>query len=232
MKILLSGILFLTLTGSNSCIAYQQIGGTNTTPGTSEIADGLKQALEIGAQNAGNKLSAVDGYFKNAAIKILMPPEAKKVQTTLQNVGLGSLVDKAILSMNRAAEDAAKSAAPIFIDAIKKMTIADALQILHGSDTAATAYLRKATTAQLTNAFTPVIQSSLQKTDATRYWSDVFTAYNRIPFVKKINPDITAYVTQQALRGIFFSIGQEEQKIRENPEARVTDLLKKVFSKQ
>jgi hypothetical protein len=194
-----------------------------------EIVSGLKEALSIGAQKSSDKLSATDGFFKDAVVKVLMPPEAQKMEKTLRSAGLGDLVDKAILSMNRAAEDASKSAAPIFIDAVKKMSVSDALGILRGPDTAATSYLKKTTTPQLTASFKPVIETSLQKTDATKYWKDVVDAYNKIPFTKKVNSDLPSYVTQKALSGIFYYVAQEEMKIRKDPAAQATDLLKKVF---
>ena len=195
-----------------------------------DIVAGLKEALSVGARNSSDKLSSIDGFFANAAIKVLMPEEAKKVESTLRNVGLGNLVDKAILSMNRAAEDAAKSAAPIFVDAITSMSIQDAVGILKGPDTAATSYLKAKTTTSLTNAFRPVIESALEKTDATKYWRDVFDTYNRLPTTfTKVNPDLSGYVTEKALGGIFYQVAIEEQKIRKDPAARVTDILKKVF---
>ena len=147
--------------------------GSSSSLSNADIVAGLKEALTVGAQNSANKLSATDGFFANAAIKVLMPPEAKKVESTLRSVGMGNLVDKAILSMNRAAEDASKSAAPIFVDAIKSMSINDALGILKGSDTAATGYLRGKTVAPLTTAFHPVIDSALRKTEATKYWKNI-----------------------------------------------------------
>lgn len=197
-----------------------------------DIVSGLKEALSVGAQQSSNQLSALDGFFKNAAIKILLPEEAQKVEKTLRDVGLGSLVDKAILSVNRAAEDAAKSAAPIFINAVKQMTIQDALGILKGGDFAATNYLKQKTTAQLTEAFRPVIEQSLSKVGATKYWADVFTNYNRFA-TNKINPDLSGFVTGKAMDGIFYQVGLEEQKIRKDPVARTTEILKKVFgSKQ
>ena len=171
--------------------------------GNDEIANGLKDALKIGAQKSTDRLSAVDGFFKDAAVKILLPPEAQKVEKTLRSMGMGQMVDNAILSMNRAAEDASKSAAPIFITAIKNMSITDAVGILGGPDTAATSYLKKGTTPQLTVAFKPVIDASLKKTDATKYWKDLFETYNKVPFVKKVNPDLTGYATQKAIRRDF-----------------------------
>ena len=203
--------------------------GSGTGLSTDEIVAGLKDALSIGAQNGANKLSAVDGFFANAAIKVLMPPEAKKVESTLRSAGMGKLVDDAILSMNRAAEEASKSAAPIFVDAVKNMSINDALGILKGADTAATGYLRGKTTAALTTAFHPVIEAALQKTNATKYWKTVVDAYNKIPLTSKVNADLPAYVTDKALGGMFYQVAQEEQKIRKDPASRVTDILKKVF---
>src|SRR5690349_10493514 len=194
-----------------------------------DIVSGLKEALTVGAQNSASKLSAVDGFMKNAAIKVLMPDEAKKVESTLRNAGLGKLVDDAILSMNRAAEDASKSAAPIFVNAIKQMSIGDAMGILRGGDFAATDYLKNKTTASLTESFRPVIDASLAKTNATKHWNAVFTAYNKFS-TDKVNPDLAAYVTEKALYGIFYQVSLEEQKIRKDPVARTTDLLKKVFA--
>jgi hypothetical protein len=165
-------------------------------------------------------------------VKVLMPPEAQKVEKTLRSIGAGKLVDDAILSLNRAAEDASKSAAPIFIEAIKNMSIQDALGILKGKDTAATAYLKTATTANLTKAFKPVIDSSLAKVDATKYWSIIFDKYNSLPTTfNKVNTDLSGYATQKALAGIFYYVAEEEKKIRANPAARVSDILKKVFAK-
>lgn len=194
-----------------------------------EIIGGLKEALQVGTEKGTTKLSAVDGFFKDAVIKILMPEEAKKAEKTLRGMGLGRQVDNAILSMNRAAEDAAKSAAPIFINAIKGMSFQDALGILRGGDNAATNYLKDKTTISLTEAFRPVIESSLKKVDATKHWNTVFTTYNKFSS-EKVNPDLSAYVTEKALTGIFYQVAQEEQKIRKDPFARTSDLLKKVFS--
>lgn len=194
-----------------------------------QIVSGLKEALMVGAERGTAKLSAPNGFFANAALKIVMPDEAKKVESTLRTMGLGNQVDQAVLSMNRAAEDAAKSAAPIFVNAVKGMSIQDAMSILKGSDTSATAYLRNKTVYQLTEAFRPVIEESLAKVEATKYWKTIFSSYNRVA-LKKINPDLTAYVTESALKGIFLQLGQEEAKIRKDPAARTTEILRKVFS--
>jgi len=205
-------------------------GGSSISNLTSgDIASGLKQALQVGAQNAGKQLSSLNGYFGNQLIKILMPPEAQKVTDRLRDMGLGDKVDQAILSMNRAAEDAATKAVPIFINAITSMSIEDGINILKGNKDAATQYLKAKTTIALTAAFKPVIQQSLDKVDATKYWNDIFRTYNQIPFVSKVNPDLPAYVTDRALSGLFVTIAQEEAKIRQNPAARTTDLLQKVF---
>lgn len=214
--------------------AGKTVNGGNTGALTnSEIIAGLKQALEVGSNNAGNQLSALNGYFGNQLIKILMPPEARQVESTLRSIGMGSEVDKVITSMNRAAEDAAKNAAPIFINAIKSMSIGDGMSVLKGGNGAATNYLKGRTTQELTNAFRPVIERSLNKVNATQYWSQVFTIYNKLPTTRnKINPDLTGYVTERALNGLFVTVEQEENKIRQNPGARVTDLLKKVFGQQ
>ncbi len=212
--------------------AQQVLSGINTQNGalsSTEIAAGLKEALRIGTQNSSSRLAAADGFFANAAIKILMPEEARQVESTLRSFGLGSVVDKAILSMNRAAEEASKSASPIFVNAVKEMSITDALGILRGSDHAATEYFKSKTTAPLTNAFRPVIEKALAKTDATKYWNDVFSAYNKLA-AKPVNTDLAGYVTERSLTGLFHEIALEEQKIRKDPAARVTDLLKKVFA--
>lgn len=207
------------------------IGGTNgSNLSNSEIISGLKEALKIGTDSSTARLSKVDGFFTNAAIKILMPDEAKKAEQTLRNLGMSSLVDKAILSMNRAAEDAASGVTEIFWDAIRNMTITDGLSILRGNDHAATDYLKKVTSASLQQKMAPVIKASLDKVNATTYWKDVFTAYNRVSR-QQVNTDLTAYVTERAMNGIFYSVAEEEQKIRKDPKAQVTDLLKKVFSK-
>ncbi len=212
--------------------AKEAVSGNNgSSLGSDEIAAGLKEALVKGVDNGTNLLSKADGFFANAALKILLPPEAQKVENTLRNIGMDKQVDEAILSMNRAAEDACKSAAPIFSSAIKNMSFADALGILKGGDTAATGYLRGKTSIELTNAFSPVIEQSLKKVDATKYWNTIISAYNKIPFQQKVNPDLVSYVTEKALDGIFYQIAIEEKSIRKDPVARTSELLKKVFSK-
>jgi hypothetical protein len=197
---------------------------------TDEIAKGLKEALKVGTTRSIELLSKPDGFFGNAAVKILMPPEAVKVEKTLRNLGFNKQVDEAILSMNRAAEDASKSAAPIFVKAIQEMSIEDAFGILKGSDDAATKYLQTKTTDSLTKRFRPIIEASLKKVDATKSWNSIVTQYNKFSF-RKINPDLAAYVTERSLNGIYLQIAAEEAKIRKDPVARSTDLLKKLFGK-
>jgi hypothetical protein len=197
---------------------------------TYDVVAGLKEALAIGTDRSVQKLSIADGFFRDAVIKVLMPEEARKAESTLRKFGLGKQVDEAILSMNRAAEDAAKDAAPIFMNAIKGMTIQDAWGILKGGDSSATKYLRERTTVSLTEAFRPVIENSLAKTNATKHWNTVFSSYNRFS-KEKVNTDLPAYVTEKALYGIFYQVALEEIKIRKDPVARTTDILKKVFGK-
>jgi hypothetical protein len=205
-------------------------GGGSSSLSSSDIVAGLKQALTLGAEKSADRLSAVNGFLGNKAVEILMPEQAQKVEKTLRNLGLGKLVDDAIASMNHAAEDASKSAAPIFVNAIKTMTVTDGVNILKGPDTAATAYLRHSASPELTKAYTPVIDSALQKTGATKYWKDVFDTYNKLPTTfNKVDPDLSSYVTQKAINGIFYYVAQEEILIRKDPAAQVTDLLKKVF---
>ncbi len=218
----------------------QTIGEVNKSMGgsatpqltTAEVGEGLKEALVKGISTGSDLVSQVDGYFKNPEIKIPFPPEVKKVEDKLRQIGLGSEVDKFVLTLNRGAEDAAKEAKPIFITAIRSMTIQDAWNILKGEDNAATEYLKRTTTSQLKEKFRPVIQNSLNKVNATKYYSDLVTRYNQIPFVEKVNPDLNEYATDKAMEGLFLMIAKEEKNIRDNPVARTTDLLKKVFSQQ
>ncbi|HEY9045770.1 MAG TPA: DUF4197 domain-containing protein [Ohtaekwangia sp.] len=199
---------------------------------TAEVGEGLKEALVKGISNGSDLASQLDGYFKNPRIKIPFPPDVKKVEDKLRQVGLGSEVDKFVMTLNRGAEDAAKEAKPIFINAIKQMTIQDAWGILRGSENAATEYLKRTTTAQLREKFQPVIANSLNKVNATKYYSDIVTQYNRIPLVEKVNPDLNDYATTKAMDGLFLLIADEEKKVRQDPVARTTELLKKVFGSQ
>ena len=194
-----------------------------------EVARGLKEALTNGVSKGSDLTSKLDGYFKNPEIKIPFPPDVQKVETRLRQMGLGGQVDKFVLSLNRGAEDAAKDAKPIFVAAIKQMTIDDAFAILKGEPDAATQFLKKATTTQLKEKFKPVVQKSLDKVSATQYYGDLVGTYNKIPLVQKVNPDLNEYATELAIQGLFIMIAKEEKSIRQDPLARTTELLKRVF---
>ena len=232
MKIKLFGLL-LSISLVFGCeitdiLTDSGLGGPTET----EVIMGLKEALQIGTIKGVDVVGQADGYFKNAVIKILMPEGAQSVVNTLRDLGLGNLVDQAVLSINRAAEDAASAAKPIFVNAIKQMTIADAWTILRGDDNAATNYFKSKTSQQLYNAFKPKIETSLDKVGATRHYGDVMETYNQIPFVQPVNTDLSDHVTNKAIDGLFHMIEQEEKNIRTNISARVTDLLRKVFGAQ
>ncbi|MGB3463744.1 MAG: DUF4197 domain-containing protein [Cyclobacteriaceae bacterium] len=202
------------------------------TISTAEVAKGLKEALIKGTTVGTNTASKLDGYYKNPQLKIPFPPDVQRVETKLRQLGLGNQVDKFVMTLNRGAEEAAKQAKPIFVSAITSMTIADAWSILKGEDDAATNYLKRVTTAELTRNFKPVISRALDKTNATKYYTDVISTYNKIPFVDQVNPNLDDYATEKAIEGLFTLIEKEEKNIRENPVARTTDLLKKIFEIQ
>jgi hypothetical protein len=194
-----------------------------------EVGDGLKEALTKGIEKGVTQLSKPGGYFGDLEIKIPLPKEAANVETKLRSIGQGQKVDEAIESINRAAEDAANGAKDIFVDVIKNMTLTDAMSILRGEDNAATKYLEKSTRAALFEKFKPVVKVSLDKVGATKNWNTIFTTYNKIPLVEKVNPNLEEYATNKAIDGLFIQIAKEELAIRKNPAARVSDLLKKVF---
>lgn len=208
----------------------KSLGGESLS--TEQVAEGLKEALTNGVSNGADLVSQLDGYYKNPEIKIPFPPEVRQVESSLRQLGLGSEVDKFVESLNRAAEDAALEAKPIFISAIKQMTIQDAWGILKGEQDAATKYLSKTTSPLLKEKFNTVIRKSLDKVNATRYYSDLIKTYNKIPLVQKVNPNLDEYATEKAIQGLFLMIAKEEKNIRANPGARTTDLLKKVFGSQ
>jgi hypothetical protein len=195
-----------------------------------EAAQGIREALDQGVGRGISLLNKEDGFFGSQAYKLLLPPDAQKVENTLRQIGMGSLVDRAILQINRSAEDAVGYARPIFVDAIKQMTIADAINIVKGPKDAATQYFRNKTTDKLIAAFSPIINGSLDKFSATKYYSDVISTYNNFPTtLNKLNPDLPSYVVGKAVDALFDQIAQEEANIRANPVARTTDILKKVF---
>ena len=225
-------VLFIT-----AC-SPQQLGSilndvTKAVPLTNaQIGNGLKEALEIGISKGSNQLSVLNGYFESP-YKILLPPEARQITDKLKNIpGFKQLENELVKKLNRGAESAAKKAAPIFVNAIKGMSISDATSILMGQKNAATTFLQDKTTTDLTNAFNPIIQESLDEVQARKLWADAVNAYNKIPFINKANPNLDEYVTGEALKGLFSMVEKEERNIRSNVSARTSDLLKKVFAKQ
>jgi len=197
-----------------------------------QIAAGLREALDQGIDRQVTKLTQKDGFFRNELVKILLPEELKRVDSGLRSIGLSSLADRGLEVLNRAAEDAVSESTPIFIDAVKGITFSDAKNILLGNDDAATEYLNGKTNSALYSKFSPVIKTSLSKVGADSVWSSIISQYNSIPFTSKVNPDLTDYVSQQALSGVFKMISVEESNIRNNFNFRSTDLLKQVFALQ
>lgn len=215
-------------TSTSSTSAGTSSSGVNFTQ--SQAADAIKEALLKGVTTGISKVAVQNGYFGNALIKIPFPKEAQVIQNTLNSIGAKSLTDKFVLQMNRAAESAAKEAGPIFMNSIKQMTINDAINIVSNQQQdAATQFLKRTTTTQLTAAFKPKIQAALSKTGTTTLWTQIMNTYNKIPFVQKINPDLAGYVTQKGLDGIFYMISLEEAKIRKDPKAQTTQILQTVF---
>ena len=209
--------------------AKKLINSKNNGLTEKDAADGIKEALVNGTGESVKQVSVLNGYWGNPEIKIPFPEEAKEMESKLRTIGMGKKVDEFNESMNRAAEKAASEAKPIFLTAIKEMTVRDAVNIVKGTDNAATMYLKNNTSPQLIDKFQPIIKTSLDNVNATRYWSDLITIYNKIPMVKKMNPDLPQYVTQKAIDGLFIMIAKEELKIRKDPVARTSELLKKVF---
>lgn len=229
-------VTFLVVITLSSCAELQKIvkhlpqqGGVLSQV---DIGNGLRQALDKGIQNQVSKLTATDGFYGNSLVKILLPKELQVVDRTLRKIGLGSIADKGIRAINRTAEDAVKTATPIFIDAVKGITFNDAKNILLGNDNAATLYLQGRTKQALYSRFSPVIKRSFAKVGADQIWKNLISKYNRIPFVKNVNPDLTDYVTDQALNGVFKMIAVEEKGIRNKIGLRTTDLLRRVFALQ
>ncbi|WP_264523310.1 MULTISPECIES: DUF4197 domain-containing protein [unclassified Flavobacterium] len=235
-------ILILSLALTFSFSSYAQVQKTldqlsqlsSKIKGNSgvDIASGLKEALNKGITKQVSKLTAEDGFYKNEAVKILMPEELQRVDATLRKIGLSSLADEGIKVLNRAAEDAVKEATPIFVSAVKNMSFTDAKNILLGNENAATSYLQNSTTTALYGKFNPVIKTSFEKVGADVVWTNIIKKYNTIPLVRKVNPDLTDYTTNQALAGVFKMIAVEEKDIRTNINARTSPLLKKVFAMQ
>ncbi|SHG16840.1 DUF4197 domain-containing protein [Flagellimonas flava] len=232
MKRILLCVLVFQLVG---CTELQQVVNQlpqGTTIGDGEIAQALRDALNLGIEKQVNKLGLKDGFFKNELVKIFLPEELKKVDKTLRDIGLGNLADEGLRILNRAAEDAVKEATPIFVDAVKGISFADARQILLGSDTAATGYLQRTTETKLYDKFNPVIERSFKKVGADQIWRNIINKYNSLPLTNDVNPDLTDYTTKEALDGVYKMIAVEEQQIRTKISSRTTDLLKKVFALQ
>lgn len=233
LKRILLPVLLLILT--NSCAELQQVVGEfpmSTSMDNTTIASGLREALDKGVEKQVSKLTEVDGFNRNDLVRIMLPSELQKVDKTLRDIGLGSLADEGLKIMNRAAEDAVKEATPIFVNAIKGITFADAKDILLGQDDAATNYLKQSTQQELYSKFNPVIKNSFAKTGADAVWNNIINRYNSIPLVNKVNPDLTDYVTEQALDGVFTMIKVEEKEIRTNTAARTSNILRSVFALQ
>jgi Protein of unknown function (DUF4197) len=231
-KLFTLSLILISITLGSCDVINQATGaaGVGTGISNAEAGSGIKEALAQGIAKSVLQLNTTDGFFKDAIYKVLLPPDAKKIENTLRSLGFNSMVDKAILQINRGAEDAAGYAKPIFVDAIKSMTLNDAIGLIRNGDTSATHFFREKTTDKLMAAFAPVIKSSLDKTEATKYYSEMVTKYNNLPIVfKKVNPDLTGYVTERATGALFNLIAKEEVNIRTNLAARTSDLLKKVF---
>jgi hypothetical protein len=237
MAILL--ILMVIVTGASAGLFDDLVKGVEgksgatakNEPDSNTTVSGLKEALSIGTNNAVKNVSKVDGYFGNEAIKILMPEKIRKVTEVLSAIGYKKEVDDVVLSMNRAAEKAAPKAIPIFVNAIKHMTFDDAKKILQGGDTAATDFFKEKTSAKLFDEFKPVVTESMDKVGVAQSYKKMTAGYDQVPFMKKEDVDLDHYVTNKALDGLYHMVGQEEKKIRTDPAAQVTDLLKKVFGK-
>ncbi len=226
-------ILFVLIFQLFGCSELQQV--VNQLPqgmGNTEIANGLKEALNVGIEKQVSKLTKPDGFFKNELVKILLPEELQKVDKTLRDIGLGNLADEGLRVLNRAAEDAVSEATPIFVNAVKNISFTDAKQILMGGDDAATKYLSSSTSTDLYNKFNPVIENSFQKVGADKIWENLITRYNNLPMTKDVNPNLTDYVTNEALKGVYTMIAVEEKEIRTKVASRTTDTLRKIFALQ
>ena len=234
LSLILTAFFLIASANAFSQIKFPKILSGKSSSGSgiteNEAGQGIKEALTQGVTTAVLNLNKTDGFFGSEFYKVLLPPDAKKIENTLRNLGMGAQVDKAILSINRGAEDAVGYGKPIFVDAIKEMTLKDALNIIKGPKDAATNYFKEKTKEKLIVAFTPSVKSSLDRTNATKYYGDIVTTYNKLPTTfKKSNPDLTSYVVGKAVDALFDQVAKEEANIRANPVARTTDILKKVF---
>jgi hypothetical protein len=228
-------LILIVAVSLSSCAEMQQV--LSQLPQTQgigglDISGGLKEALNNGISKQVTKLTATDGFYRNEAVKILLPEELRKVDTGLRRIGLSSLADEGLKVLNRAAEDAVKEATPIFVDAVRNMTFMDAKSILMGNESSATNYLQNSTSTALYGKFNPVIKNSFTKVGADKVWANIITKYNSIPLINKVNPDLTDYVTNQAMNGVFKMVAVEEKNIRTNIASRTSILLQKVFAMQ
>jgi len=229
--------LFIFLLTAMSCKSQininNVINSVNSALGAglsnAEITAGLKEALNVGTKNATTQVSKMDGFYKNNLIRIPFPSDARDMKSTLERMGMKKQVAAFEKQLNRAAEDAAKKAAPIFLSAITSMNINDGLTILKGKNDEATQYLKRTTTTQLSKEFRPIIAASLKKVQITKYWNPLFSTYNKVPLVKRVNPNLDDFVTEKTIDGLFLMVAGEETKIRKDPAARVSEILKKVF---
>jgi hypothetical protein len=227
-------VLCFLIVGATACTTQQIADSmrilTEEAPLTNaEIDSALREALIKGISVGADQVSKAGGYLNNPQIKIPFPPEMVKVENTLRDLGMGSIIDQFVTTLNQGAEEAAKEAKPIFVNAIQQLTIQDAMSILKGKEDEATQFLKRTTTIQLADKFMPVIKSALNKTEATKYYNEIVTTYNAIPFVQKVNPNLDAYATQLAIDGLFVMIAKEEKNIRQDPAARTTEILRRVF---
>lgn len=229
-------LLFALIPFFSGCAELQQIADSLPQEGpgmtNTQIAAGLRQALDFGIDKQVSKLSEENGFWSNELVRVGLPPELQKVDQTLRDLGMSSLADEGLKVLNRAAEDAVKEATPIFVEAVKEITFADARNILLGSDDAATTYLAQKTTDPLYTKFNPVITNSLDRVGATQVWTNIINRYNALPLTSDVNPDLADYVTQEALKGVYTMIALEEKEIRNNFASRTTDLLRRVFELQ
>lgn len=230
LKVLMvSVVFFASCTSQQLAESFEVLTSEESALTSAEVEKGLREALIKGVSVGSDEVSKVGGYLNNPQIRIPFPPEIQKVENTLRDIGMGSLVDDFVTTLNRGAEEAAKEAKPIFVSAIQQMTIGDAYAILRGSEDEATHYLKRTTTSQLTAKFQPIIHSALEQTGATKHYSEIVNTYNAIPLVQKVNPNLDEYATELAIEGLFVKIAEEEHNIRKNPAARTSEILKKVF---
>lgn len=229
MKTIYYALLALVMISCDQLTPLLETASSSLPPTESEISQGIREALIVGAKNTVAQTSKNNGFLNNSLIKIPFPPEAAKVEQTARDLGLDKQVDQFIETMNHGAEKASAKATDIFVSAITQMTLQDVYDIWKGDNDAATQFLKRTTEGKLKTEFRPIIKQSLDQVDVTKYWSPLVDNYNKIPFVTKVNPNLDEYVLDETMDGLFLVIAQEEAKIRENPQARVSEILQRVF---